>query len=222
MTKKLENLYFLFKIDFKQAGSVFFFPAIMWLVSVLQLIMQNPPNESDRLNSIILFQGIYLPFAGWGLMYRLKEIYEDGASETLFPYYRSYLIIDISRYLSIHFIGTMIWCLFFSMKYSFAIIWPIHMIHFFLITLLFMFLGTALILIIKNIEFSLTVLFVYAVIELATLGEYMPWPHVFIFRPAIMEDIQLIYKLISICIYIVILFFTTLFLIRKSPDHSIK
>ncbi|RKO62450.1 hypothetical protein [Caldibacillus debilis] len=141
MTKKLENLYLLFKIDFKQAGSVFFFPAIMWLVSVLQLIMQNSQNESDRLNSIILFQGIYLPFAGWGLMYRLKEIYEDGASETLFPYYRSNLIIDISRYLSIHFIGTMIWCLFFSMKYSFAIIWPIHMIHFFLITLLFMFLG---------------------------------------------------------------------------------
>ncbi|TCT17503.1 hypothetical protein EDD68_13122 [Melghiribacillus thermohalophilus] len=220
MKKKLEKIYILFKFDFKTSGFLFFLPLVMWMVSIFQLMIQHSQQANDIYNSIIVFQGIYIPFAGWGLMYRLKEMYEDGASDTLKPYYRSNLIFDINRYLSIHLMGTIIWCLFFSMKYNISIIWPIHMIHFFLITLLFMFLGTALVVTIKNIEFSLTIFFIYLIIEFATLGEYMPWPHVFIFQNAVW-DTQLKIKFISISTYIIILFCTTLIFINRDSGKAI-
>ena len=217
MTKRLKHIYFFFKFDLKTSGFIFFLPIIMLAASVFQLLIQNSQQETDIYNSIILFQGIYIPFAGWGLMYRLKEMYEDGASETLIPYYSSNLIFDISRYLTIHLIGTIIWCLLFAIKYNINIIWPINIIHFFLLTLLFMFLGTALISAIRNIEFSLTILFIYLVIEIATLGEYMPWPHVFIYQSGVW-DIGLKIKFIFISIYIIILFCTTLIYIKRNTS----
>ncbi|KGX86071.1 hypothetical protein N784_05785 [Pontibacillus litoralis JSM 072002] len=219
MKNKLVKILLLFKFDLKNTGVIWFFPLVMWVISVIYLILQVPIDQSSIYNSIIMFQGFYVPFIGFGIMFRLKELYEDGASESLMPYYTLNLPLDIVRYLLLHFFGVIIWCLVFSIKYDINLIWPINIIHFFLLSILFIFFSTTLIITIKHIEFSLTVLLTYVVIEMATLGEFMPWPHVFIFdQVSLYPELRL--KFVFICFYIICLVCATGILIKRDSTKK--
>lgn len=67
-------------------GLTFFVPAVMFSLSLL-LILFVPREEDDIHSNIIIIQGFFIPFTCWCLMYRLSEMYEEGAYETLVPYY---------------------------------------------------------------------------------------------------------------------------------------
>lgn len=219
MKTNLLNLYYYFKFDYKNAGNIYFLPLFILLISVLVLFLDKKDNEQIY-NIVIAFQGTYLPVSGWALMYRIKEVYEEGAYEVLIPYYAKNIIFDISRYYALHLIGIVLWIICFSIKYDISIIWPINIVHFLLLSLFFMLFGTVLMVVIKNIEFSLTIFFIYVIIEVATLGEYMPWPHVFLFQnPFWQPTIQV--KLIMILLYIILMFVITVVMIRKNERrHS--
>lgn len=219
MKTKFLNLYYYFKFDFKNAGIIFFLPLFIWIISVLVLLLDTKDHEQIY-NIVIVFQGTYLPVSGWALMYRLKEVYEEGAYEVLTPYYAKNILFDISRYYGLHLIGIFLWIACFSIKYDISILWPINIVHFLLLSLFFLLFSSVLMVLIKNIEFSLTIFFIYVIIEVATLGEYMPWPHIFLFHNPLWEPfIQ--YKIIMIVLLIILMFVITIVKIRKNENrHS--
>jgi membrane protein implicated in regulation of membrane protease activity len=81
--------------------------------------------------------------------------------------------------------------------------------------LFYMFFGTSLIVLIKNIEISLTIIIIYTVLEVVTLGEFMPWPHIFLFEPPVW-DLFLLRKFVILSITVIVLMFTTVVFIQRA------
>lgn len=169
-------------------GFTFFIPIIMF-VFALFLILFISREPTGIYNNLIIIQGVYIPFSCWCLMYRLGEIYQEGAQETLIPYYSKHFLKDFFRYFVINIFGVFLLCTIFIVKYGAHSLSILNMIHFIVLVLFYMFFGTALIVLIKNIEISLTVIIIYTVLEVVTLGEFMPWPHIFLFAPPIWDSI---------------------------------
>ncbi|MEB2301555.1 hypothetical protein LAV72_18285 [Lysinibacillus xylanilyticus] len=207
----LLNVFNMFYFDFKTMGLTFFVPILAFFFTTLfLLISKGHPIETD----IIMIQGLFIPFTCWVLMYRLNELYEEGAQETLIPYYARTFIYDTLRYLTVNIICILLLSSLLVIKFGLDSFSIISLIHFFLLTLFFMFLGTALLVLIRNIESSLTIIFIYSIIEVVTLGEFMPWPHIFIFdSPSF--NIFIIIKFITLFFSIIFLFFITSFFLRK-------
>lgn len=59
------------------------------------------------------------------------------------------------------------------MKYGMTSLSGINVIHFMILVLFYMLFGTSLIVLIKNIEISLTIIMIYTVLEVLTLGEFI-------------------------------------------------
>ena len=219
MKKFIDNIYAFFLFDRKTMGFTFFVPIIM-LVFSLFLIVFIPREQTGYYNNIIVIQGVYIPFSCWCLMYRLSEIYQEGAQETLIPYYTKHFLKDFFRYFVVNILGVFLLCTTFVMKYGMNSLPVLNIIHFIIIILFYMFLGTALMVLIKNIEISLTVIVIYTVLEVVTLGEFMPWPHIFLFSPPILEPILYMkFTILSISIF-VLLCITFVFI--RSADRKPK
>lgn len=187
MKISFENLYLSFRFDQKTMGLTFYIPIIMFMISLL--IILTPQLVSDAYSNIIVIQGLFIPFSSWWVIYRLGEIYEDGAQETLIPYYSKRFLNDFFRYFAVNMAGVLILCSIFVVKYDDNLLASLNIIHFIILILFFMLLGSSLIVLIKNVEISLTIIMIYTVLEVITQGDYMPWPHVFLFDPPIWTPI---------------------------------
>lgn len=209
------NIFYLFYFDFKTMGLTFFVPILAFLFTTLFIIISKSHQiETD----IIIIQGLFIPFTSWALMYRLNELYEEGAQETLIPYYSRTFIYDALRYLTINAFSILLLSSLLMMKFGKNSLSNINLIHFFLLIFFFLFLGTALMVLSKNVELSLTIIFIYSIIEVVTLGEFMPWPHIFIFdSPSF--NIFIFIKFITLFISIIILFLITIVFLRKLDSN---
>ncbi|WP_342462883.1 hypothetical protein NST62_10565 [Ureibacillus sp. FSL K6-8385] len=214
MRDYLESIYATFLFDRKTMGLTFFVPIVMFGLSLL-LILLVPREQNGIYNNIIIIQGVFIPFSCWCLMYRLSEMYEEGAQETLVPYYSKRFGIDFLRYFIVNIIGVFLLCTAFVVKYGMSSLSALNVIHFIILVLFYMFFGTSLIVLIKNIEISLTIIIIYTVLEVVTLGEFMPWPHIFLFQPPVWDPF-LLRKFVILLITVIVLMFTTVIFIRRA------
>lgn len=209
-----ESIYLSFLFDRKTMGVTFFVPAFIFSI-VLLLILIVPRGTSDSYNNVILIQGGFIPFSGWWLMYRLSEIYEEGAQETLAPYYSKRFMVDFLRYYVLNALAICLLGAVLVMRHGIDVLPLVNFIHFFLLLLFFMWLGTFLIVIIKNIEIALTIVLIFTVLEVATLGEYMPWPHIFLFEYPVWDPV-LANKFIVLSIAILVLTIPTITYLKRT------
>jgi len=209
-----ESIYLSFQFDRKTMGVTFFVPAFVISI-VLLLILIVPRGTSDSYNNVILIQGGFIPFSCWWLMYRLSEIYEEGAQETLAPYYRKSFIVDFLRYYVLNALGICLLGAVLVMRHGIDTLPLVNFIHFFLLLLFFMWLGTFLIVLVKNIEIALTIVLIFTVLEVATLGEYMPWPHIFLFEYPVWDPI-LANKFTVLSIAILVLAIPTITYLKRT------
>lgn len=207
----LNNLYDIFLFDRKTMGFTFFVPTLMFSFSLF-LILFVTREPSDIYSNIIIIQGVYIPFSCWRLMYRMSEMYEEGAQETLVPYYSNRFIYDFFRNFVVHLFGVSFLCFIFVLKYELSSLLIINMVHFVIILLFYMFLGTTLIVLIKNIVISLTIILIYTVLEVVTLGEFMPWPHIFLFTLPVWDPILSVKFMILSVTVITLISITTIFI----------
>lgn len=208
-----ESLYLSFLFDRKTMGVTFFVPVFIFSI-VLLLILVVPKNTADSYNNVILIQGGFIPFSCWWLMYRLSEIYEEGAQETLAPYYSKSFMVDFLRYYVLNTLATCLLSAALVMGHGIEALPLVNFIHFFLLLLFFMWLGSFLIVLIKNIEIALTIVLIFTVLEVATLGEYMPWPHIFLFEYPVWDPV-LASKFTVLSIAILILVIITIIFLKR-------
>ncbi|MBZ5201846.1 hypothetical protein HU147_11510 [Planomicrobium chinense] len=207
------TIYQSFLFDRKTMGLTFFVPILVFITALL-FILFFPREEAGIYNNVIIIQGVFIPFSCWWLMYRLSELYEEGAQETLAPYYAKRFPVDFIRYYVVNAIGVLILSVALILKYGIGELPLINFFHFFLLLLFYQFLGTSLIVWIKNIEIALTVGLIFTVLEVVTLGEYMPWPHIFLFQPPVWDPfLSAKFAILSVTIGILALF-TVVFLKR--------
>lgn len=209
----IENIYQSFRFDRKTMGLTFFVPVLVFIITLI-FILFLPREEAGIYDNVIVIQGMFIPFSCWWLMYRLSEMYEEGAQETLAPYYAKRFPVDFIRYYFVNALGILLLSAAFVLKYGVEELALINFIHFFLLLLFYQFLGTSLIVWIKNIEIALTVVLIFTVLEVVTLGEYMPWPHIFLFKPPIWNPfLSAKFIILSVTIGVLALF-TVVFLKR--------
>lgn len=214
MKNFLESTYLSFQFDRKTMGFTFFIPVIMFIIALLILLF-IPRESTEIYDNIIVIQGVFIPFSCWCLMYRLSEMYEDGAQETLIPYYAKRFILDFFRYFIVNLFGVFLLSAVFVVKYGSHYLSIINGIHFLLLLLVYMLFGTALIVLIKNMEIALTIILIYTVLEVVTLGEFMPWPHIFLFNPPVWDPISST-KFTILSVTIIVLAIITFVFIKKA------
>lgn len=210
--KVLINTYYLFQFDRKTMGSSFYVPILMFFLTSIFIMFQ----DGDAYMGIIIIQGIFIPFTCWGFMYRLVEVYEDGAKETLVPFYTKWIVFDALRYIVLNTGSLLLLSGLFMMKYGSEALTLLNVVHVILLMVFFQFLGSTLVVLFKNIELALTLVFIYTIIEVITLGQFMPWPHIFIFeKPLSFFDMFGFSKVLSFIIYIPLLIFLTMILLKN-------
>ena len=148
-------------------------------------------------------------------MYRLSEMYEEGAQETLVPYYSKRFGINFFRYFIINIIGVFLLCTAFVLKYGMSSLSALNVIHFMILVLFYMFFGTSLIVLINNIEISLTIIFIYTVLKVVTLGNLCHGRTSFYFQPPVWDPF-LLRKFVILLITVIVLMFTTVIFIRRA------
>lgn len=214
MKNYVQSVYMYFQFDRKTMGFLFFVPLLMFVLSLFMILFIDR-GETGLYNHIIVIQGIFIPFSCWCLMYRLSEMYEEGAQETLAPYYSKRFILDFIRYFMTNLIGVFLLVSVFVLSYGANELQTLNIVHFIILVLFYMFFGTTLIVLIKNIEMSLTLILIYTVLEVVTLGTFMPWPHIFLFEPPIWEPF-LMTKFILLMITVFVLMVVTFVYIRRA------
>lgn len=214
MKNYVQSVYMYFQFDRKTMGFLFFVPLLMFVLSLFMILFIDR-GETGLYNHIIVIQGVFIPFSCWCLMYRLSEMYEEGAQETLAPYYSKRFILDFIRYFMTNLIGVFLLVSVFVLSYGANELQTLNIVHFIILVLFYMFFGTTLIVLIKNIEMSLTIILIYTVLEVVTLGTFMPWPHIFLFEPPIWEPF-LMTKFILLTITVFVLMVVTFVYIKRT------
>ena len=87
----------LFKFDRRNMGTVYYVPLLVWCVSAL-LIWQASTEIDSYMFSFVVIQGIFIPFSCWHVLFQYSDLFEDGAFETLSPYYQKYVWLDLVSY----------------------------------------------------------------------------------------------------------------------------
>lgn len=164
----------LFLFDWKLHGMAMLLPAIMFFVVELYFFFDGTSY------GIQVIQTAFIPWIAWTIILHLQPMFNEGAYDTLAPYYRRWLWMDIFRFLSVYFIGyvMLIW----TIQTNDVDVPMIVYIHHILLIFLFLFFGMALILWTKRFEYALSLLLMYTLLEVVTKGQFMPWPHVFQFE----------------------------------------
>lgn len=214
MKNYVQSVYMYFQFDRKTMGFLFFVPLLMFVLSLFMILFIDR-GETGLYNHIIVIQGVFIPFSCWCLMYRLSEMYEEGAQETLAPYYSKRFILDFIRYFMTNLIGVFLLVSVFVLSYGANELQTLNIVHFILLVLFYMFFGTTLMVLLKNIEMSLTIILIYTVLEVVTLGTFMPWPHIFLFERPIWEPF-LMTKFILLMMTVFVLMVVTFVYIKRT------
>lgn len=189
----MNKLIHLFKFDAKLLGYLYSFPFVIYVLCML-LMLLFAARSNDPFMPYIVVQGIAVPIAGWHIVFLYNSLYEEGATETLLPYYRKVLITDIIRYVTLHgtfvflLVGLTVWMngtKFFTVSLT---------IHFILLFIFYQIVGLAVLSAVQSLDVALAIIAMYTFMEVATQGTFMPWPHIFIFREPV-DSISMFFPL---------------------------
>lgn len=206
----MRKIYSLYVFDAKSAGLLFYVPLLMWAIVAAVILFFHV----DTVAFFMLIQFLFLPFFGWWMAYRYSELLERGANDTLSSLYRSYLVFDTIRlFLGM---GLLLGCLFLFYQVVFGMDQPLLLMMYAYVLALNVFIGTMmLMLLLKSVELALGIVAIYTVVEYATDGQMMPWPHFFYFIDLRIQEPISIHFLVNI-ISAVVSIGVILFLLRKS------
>lgn len=177
----MNKLIHLFKFDIKLLGYLYSFPFFIYVLCML-LMLSFAARSNDPFMPYIVVQGIAVPIAGWHIVFLYNSLYEEGATETLLPYYRKAFFIDIIRYAALHgmfvflLVGLTVWL---NGTQFFTV--PL-IIHLMMLFIFYQIVGLAVLSAVKSLDVALAIIAMYTFMEVATQGTFMPWPHIFIFR----------------------------------------
>ncbi|KHF27252.1 hypothetical protein LR68_03948 [Anoxybacillus sp. BCO1] len=177
----MNKLIHLFKFDAKLLGYLYSFPFVIYVLCML-LMLSFAARSNDPFMPYIVVQGIAVPIAGWHIVFLYNSLYEEGATETLLPYYRKVFFIDIIRYAALHgmfvflLVGLTVWL---NGTQFFTV--PL-IIHLMMLFIFYQIVGLAVLSAVKSLDVALAIIAMYTFMEVATQGTFMPWPHIFIFR----------------------------------------
>lgn len=164
----------LFWFDWRLHGIAMLLPLIMF-VALESYVLSNP-----MLYGIQVIQTTFIPWIAWTVILHFQPIFDEGAYDTLVPYYRKWLVMDILRFLLLYFVGYLV--LTGTLLFNGVDIPTVVFLHHTELILLFLFFGMTLILWTKRFEYALSLLLMYTLLEVVTKGQFMPWPHVFQFE----------------------------------------
>ncbi|WP_461200505.1 hypothetical protein [Anoxybacillus sp. TBDG-1] len=171
----------LFKFDVKLLGYLYSFPFVIYVLCML-LMLSFAARSDDPFMPYIVVQGIAVPIGGWHIVFLYNSLYEDGATETLLPYYRKVFFIDMIRYAALHgtfvflLVGLTVWL---NGTQFFTV--PL-IIHLMMLFIFYQIVGLAVLSAVQSLDVALAIIAMYTFMEVATQGTFMPWPHIFIFR----------------------------------------
>lgn len=177
----MNKLIHLFKFDAKLLGYLYSFPFVIYVLCML-LMLSFAARSNDPFMPYVVVQGIAVPIAGWHIVFLYNSLYEEGATETLLPYYRKVFFIDIIRYAALHgmfvflLVGLTVWL---NGTQFFTV--PL-IIHLMMLFIFYQIVGLAVLSAVRSLDVALAIIAMYTFMEVATQGTFMPWPHIFIFR----------------------------------------
>lgn len=210
----MQRIVSFYRFDIRSMRLLFLIPIISWLVSLIIIVSQTT-NYDKYYDSFLIVQGIYIPFSCWWMILRLSAVYEDGATQTLSPYYQKYLWFDIVRYAIIYLLGLLSLVTVIIMKYDPSVINVLLLSHYTLLVFLYILLGALSIIVTRTLEVSMTLIFLYTVLEVITQGTFMPWPHIFQFELPF-DTVLYQFKILWIGLFTILLAFLVSFNFKKS------
>jgi len=192
----MTKIIHLFKFDIKLLRYLYGFPFVAYALCVLIILFFSGKSGNPFLPYVAV-QGIAVPMAGWHLVFLYSSLYEDGAKETLIYYYKRVLVVDITRYALMH--------AFFISLLAGLTAWINEsnffngtlIIHLIMLYIFYQIIGIAILSASESLEISLAIIATYTLMEVATQGTFMPWPHLFIFNEPT-SDILLLLTFLSL------------------------
>lgn len=176
----MNKLKYHFQFDFQLIKGIYIIPFIGYLLTLILMFISY--SAGDNLPYIFL-QGIAIPVAGLHLVFLYSSIYDEGATDTLLPYYRKNIVYDFLRYGIFH--GLIILLLTIVLVFVMGIEFFnfITIIHLILLFVFYQIIGVGLLTLVKSLEIAIAIIAMYTVMEISTiiLENYLPWPHIFIF-----------------------------------------
>ncbi|GIO22092.1 hypothetical protein [Oceanobacillus sp. J11TS1] len=168
-----------FQFDIRLLKGIYMLPFIGYLIALLLMVLSYP--EGSYLPYIFL-QGIAIPAAGLHLVFLYTPIYEEGATDTLLHYYRRNLVNDLLRYSLLHGVFILFLTGLLVLVKGVEFLDLIKVMHLFLLFLFYQVIGISILTIVKSLEITIAIYAIYTVTEVVTLGNFLPWPHLFLFE----------------------------------------
>lgn len=170
-----------FAFDVHLLRFIYFIPFICYII-VLLLMVMGYLNSTDKYLPYIFLQGIAVPISGLHMVFLYSYIYDDGAKETLLPYYKHNLMYDLMRYSMMHGFILILFILLLNWMNGIVFLSVIMLMHLLLLFIFYQLIGIALLTLFESLELSIAIYATYTLTEVITQGTFLPWPHIFIFE----------------------------------------
>ncbi|TYR78880.1 hypothetical protein FZC66_17815 [Priestia megaterium] len=193
-----------FKFEVRNMGVHFCLPIIAFLI-VLTFLLLLPP-ETYILQQFLLIQVLVIPLSAWCTVFLVYELYHNHAEEILIPFYRNKLFINYAKIIVI----------FIFMLTSLSMVLGMKAEGLDFVELCLLFTSQTLVIssfsllaavFFKSVEISLMIVIMYVATEVITMGDVMPWPHLFYFNlDLVVHEIELYgtISLVSTIIFIIL------------------
>lgn len=190
-----------FQFDILLLKGIYIIPFVLYLLTLVLMLLSYP--EASYLPYIFL-QGIAIPAAGLHLAFLYSSIYDDGAMDILIPYYRKNIVYDLLRYGLLHGCVILLLTILLVLVKGTEFFNTSIVIHLLLLFVFYQLIGVALLTIVQSLEIAIAIYAIYTVTEVVTLGNFLPWPHLFILEEVIFYDIWMFLKFFFLGIGIIL------------------
>ncbi|CAM4186399.1 hypothetical protein BAMA_24495 [Bacillus manliponensis] len=184
-----------FKFEVRNMGIHFYIPIVICFAVLIVLI--TLPQETYILQQFVVIQTFIIPLSAWCTAFLVYELYHHHAEEVLIKLYSKKLIQNYIKVITIFLLIITILSTVLGVKSE-----ALHPMNLGLLlvsqTLIFSSISLFLAVYFKNVETSLMLVIMYVATELITMGELMPWPHLFYFNPNVQLEDVLAYGIVSI------------------------
>lgn len=197
---------FHLSFEFKSMGWAFFIPFLPFTILGIQLLNYN--NEAVSIYLTLEF--LVAPLGCWWLVFLFHEYFEGGLDELLpsYPLLKSYHgLLRGGIIMTIYFSLMLLFILFTSIVITDSTFGPMAL-KYISLSFLFCSVGFLLVMCLRSVTISLSIIAIYTVTEFMTRGDVIPWHHLFTFNiePPTYADsvsdaiIHVIFGVIFLCV----------------------
>lgn len=169
-----------FKFEMKMMGSQLYVPVFVFLLMII-LISAIPISSNI---AYIMTQIIFIPFSSWWIVNLVYDQYHTNSEEILTQIFSIKPFIFLNNYIKFtifYLCLTLFICISLSLKFedlNFVVILTIFISQVLLISSCSLFVAVYF----KSIEIAFMLIIIYAGTEGVTMGELIPWYHIFFFQ----------------------------------------